>query len=93
MTLQPEYTSVYAQYNCSRSKSELVQAKLQASGVPTAVHYPSLVNAQPAYKALSAGGDTPISNWMAKHVMSLPMGPDISSGDMASVIDSLFGVN
>ena len=68
---------------------EKVQAILQAEGIPTAVHYPVPVNSQPAYKELCAGGDTPISQWMAKHVMSLPMGPDINDADQAMVINSI----
>lgn len=86
LTILPGYTSVYAQYTVLVPSREAVQAKLQAAGVPTAVHYPVPINAQPAYKEISAGGDTPISDWMAKHVMSLPMGPDLSRVDMSSVL-------
>ena len=89
LTLQPGYTSVYAQYTVLVPDREALQAKLQAAGIPTAVHYPVPINAQPAYKDLSVGGDTPISDWMAKHVMSLPMGPDLSIADQEQILSAL----
>jgi len=89
LTLQSGYTSVYAQYTVLVPNREAVQAKLQAAGIPTAVHYPVPINAQPAYKDLCIGGDTVISDWMATHVMSLPMGPDLRDVDINSVVKFL----
>lgn len=89
LTLQPGYTSVYAQYTVLVPNREALQAKLQAEGIPTAVHYPVPINAQPAYKDLSIGGITPISDWMARHVMSLPMGPDLSEVDIEKVVKGI----
>lgn len=89
LALQPQYTSVYAQYTVLVPSRERLQAKLQAAGIPTAVHYPVPINNQPAYKELSAGGVTPISDWLARHVMSLPMGPDLAIEDQADVVSKL----
>lgn len=89
LMLQPSHTSVYAQYTVLVPSREALQTKLQAAGIPTAVHYPVPINAQPAYNTLCRSGSTPISDWMAKHVMSLPMGPDLSRDDMSHVISVL----
>lgn len=89
LALQPGCTSVYAQYTVLVPNREAVQAKLLAVGIPTAVHYPVPINAQPAYEKLSEGGETPVSDWMARHVMSLPMGPDLLKSDMALVVEAL----
>lgn len=86
LTLLPGYSSVHAQYTVLVPHREELQAKLQAVGIPTAVHYPVPVNAQPAYRELSVGVVTPVSNWMSRHVMSLPMGPDITQDEMRTVV-------
>lgn len=89
LTLLPGNTSVYAQYTVLVPNREQVQAKLQAAGVPTAVHYPVPVNSQVAYKNICLGGKTPISDWLAKNVMSLPMGPDLSGAEVVDIIKAL----
>ena len=89
MSPLPGNTSVYAQYTVLVPNREAVQAKLQEAGIPTAVHYPVPINEQPAYKARCSGGATPISDWMARHVMSLPMGPDLNSEDQKQVVAAL----
>lgn len=89
LALQPDYTSVYAQYTVLVPNRETLQAQLQAVGIPTAVHYPVPINAQPAYKDLCVSEATPISDWMARHVMSLPMGPDLRESDIVSVVKAL----
>lgn len=92
LTLNPDYTSVYAQYTVLVPNRDAVQSVLQAAGVPTAVHYPVPINAQPAYRGLRDSGVTIVSDWMAKHVMSLPMGPDLSSSDMSYIVEKLSGL-
>lgn len=71
-------TSVYAQYSIFVDAREQVQAALQEKGIPTAVHYPVPLNEQPAYRERCAGGPTPHSASVAKRVMSVPMGPDLT---------------
>lgn len=90
LTLKQDRTSVYAQYTVMVPNRDIVQAKLHAAGIPTAVHYPVPLNLQPAYKHLCASDHrTPISEWVAQHVMSLPMGPDLQVGDLDRVVDAL----
>jgi UDP-2-acetamido-2-deoxy-ribo-hexuluronate aminotransferase len=55
------------------------------------VHYPLPLNKQPAYRDLCADRETPVSDWAARHVLSLPMGPDLSDSDMDRVVDALCG--
>lgn len=87
--LQSGNTSVYAQYTVVVPDREALQAKLQAAGIPTAVHYPVPINAQPAYRGLCSSDATPVSDWMARHVMSLPMGPDLAAHDQQLIIETL----
>jgi UDP-2-acetamido-2-deoxy-ribo-hexuluronate aminotransferase len=69
-----------------------VQQRLNAAGIPTAVHYPVPLNEQPAYRDLCSNDPTPVSAWLAQHVISLPMGPDLSEADQNTVVASLQNV-
>ncbi len=88
LRILPDRTSVHAQYTILVPNRSDVQNRLQAAGVPTAVHYPVPLNEQPAYRD-GAHDPTPISAWLAAHVLSLPMGPDLSSTDQERVVESL----
>jgi UDP-2-acetamido-2-deoxy-ribo-hexuluronate aminotransferase len=65
---------------------EAVRARLSAAGIPTAVHYPLPANEQPAYRAADTAS-TPVAAWLARHVMSLPMGPDLAVADQDRVVE------
>ncbi len=89
LELRNGHTNVYAQYTILTNHRESLQKSLQAAGIPTAVHYPVPLNEQPAYKDLCCEGCTPIAHRMAKQVMSLPMGPDLTLEDQERIVASL----
>ena len=85
--IEPHNTSVYAQYTILVKDREAIQAKLQAAGIPTAVHYPIPLNKQPAVadaKASLAVGDE-----VANQVMSLPMSPYLNEASLQQVVAGL----
>ena len=85
--IEPHNTSVYAQYTILVKDREAIQAKLQAAGIPTAVHYPIPLNKQPAVadaKASLAVGDE-----VANQVMSLPMSPYLNETSQQQVVAGL----
>lgn len=84
-----ERTSVFAQYTIFVDDREQQQARLSEAGIPTAVHYPVPLNAQPAYEHLCCPDCMPVSKQVAKRVMSLPMGPDITEDTQRMVVDTL----
>jgi len=89
LTLLPDRTNVYAQYTILVPNRERVRANLQNAGIPTAVHYPVPVTLQPAYQHLCCADCTPVANWLAQHVISLPMGPDLVAQDQKEVTKAL----
>ena len=86
-------TSVYAQYTVQVDSRSAVQAVLKEQGIPTAVHYPTLLCQQPALRcdhSLCRGGcHTPIAQAATERVMSLPMHPWLSDDDQTRVVDGL----
>jgi UDP-2-acetamido-2-deoxy-ribo-hexuluronate aminotransferase len=82
-------TSVFAQYTIFTDDRATLQKRLSEVGIPTAVHYPVPLNEQPAYKHLCCPDCTPVAKELAKKVMSLPMGSDLSPADQDQIIRSL----
>lgn len=89
VTQRSDRTSVFTQYTAFVENREPVQEKLKQAGIPTAVHYPIPLNEQPAYRHLCSLGCTPISQQVAKKVMSLPMSADMSTDDQHWVVQTL----
>jgi dTDP-4-amino-4,6-dideoxygalactose transaminase len=71
-------TSVWAQYTLRIPgfDREAFQMALNGVGVPTAAYYPKPLHRQTAYKAFpTAGKGLPVSERLAREVISLPMHP------------------
>lgn len=88
--IEPHNTSVYAQYTILVENREAVQKKLNEAGIPTAVHYPIPLNLQPAFAHLNKpAGSFPVAEEIAKRVVSLPIGPNISLNEQNIVVNAL----
>ena len=66
-----------------------IQEKLMDKAIPTAIHYPTPLNEQPAYKDFCCSDCTPIASQTARKVMSLPMGPDLKLEDQDYIVAEL----
>ena len=94
--LAPGNTSVYAQYTVQVDNRPATQAYLKEQGIPTAVHYPTLLCQQPA---LAGKGSCvqhchqtcgcPVAQTASERVMSLPMHPYLSEADQERLVKCL----
>jgi dTDP-4-amino-4,6-dideoxygalactose transaminase len=67
-------TSVWAQYTIVTGQRDELAKACREAGVPTAIHYASPLHALPAYRGFPTPPDgLPNAEWLAKHVISLPM--------------------
>ena len=86
-------TSVYAQYTVQVEQRDEVQKALRERGIPTAVHYPTLLCQQPAisckHSRCTRGCQTPLAKAAAERVMSLPIHPWLTDEDQDRVVDAL----
>ena len=89
VSVRPNRSSVYAQLTVIVEDRDALQSRLKLAGLPTAVHYPVPLNEQPAYRHLCCPECTPTASYVAKRVMSLPMGPDLSIEDQDRIINEL----
>ena len=80
---------VWGQYTVFVDGRAGVQARLQALGIPTAVHYPKPLHRQPAYAAFAGDGHFPHSDAASERVMSLPMSADLTEAQQDRVAQAL----
>lgn len=72
------------------SEREELRARLEARGIETAVHYPTPPHLQPALAHLGyARGSFPIAESLAREVVSIPNGPELTGAQVAYVATSL----
>jgi UDP-2-acetamido-2-deoxy-ribo-hexuluronate aminotransferase len=89
LAVRAERDCVWAQYTVFVDDRDVVQAKLKAAGIPTAVHYPRPLHHQPAYAKYGKPEDCPQSLNAAQRVMSLPMSADLTDAQQHQVVAAL----
>lgn len=84
------FSSAWAQYTIRVKDRDFVQARLKDAGIPTAVHYPTPLNRQPA--VADDAVSLPVGDLVSGEVMSLPMSSYLEVGDQRKIISSLIHV-
>lgn len=83
-------TSVYAQYSIRVKNRDEVASKLNALGIPTAVHYPIPLHLQECFAGCGfKEGDLPVSEKVSKEIMSLPMSAFLKDDDQDYIVEKL----
>jgi UDP-2-acetamido-2-deoxy-ribo-hexuluronate aminotransferase len=85
-TIPAGFYSSWAQYTLILNNNEqrdALQAHLKEQGIPSMVYYPKALHDQSAYKDLDyKKGSSPVAEMLAECVLSLPIHPYITSGDI-----------
>lgn len=77
---------VYHLYVVRSHERADLQGFLQTRGIGTAVHYPTPIHLQPAYRFLGLGrGNLPRTEVAADEILSLPMHPSITEEEVVAV--------
>lgn len=88
--IEPHNTSVYAQYTIQVENRDAFAKHLNEAGIPTAVHYPIPLHLQPVFANMGFNeGAFPIAEAIAKRVMSLPMGADLTESHQHLIAQTL----
>lgn len=77
-------TSVWAQYTIQVDDRDAVAARLKGADIPTAVHYPLPLHKQQALAVQQ--DDLPVSEELARKVISLPMHPYMEDEKVAGIV-------
>jgi UDP-2-acetamido-2-deoxy-ribo-hexuluronate aminotransferase len=84
--VRPDRNSVYAQYTIRVANRARFEQELKSRGIPSAVHYPLSLHQQPAYAAGYAGQSFPVSEALAREVISLPMHADLDENTQQRIV-------
>jgi dTDP-4-amino-4,6-dideoxygalactose transaminase len=77
--------STWAQYTVQVPDRDKLAADLKAGGIPTAIYYPTPLSHQKGYTQFPSAG-TPVSDRIAKHVISLPMHPYLDEATQDRIV-------
>ncbi len=88
--IEPNSTSVYAQYTIQVDDRDVIAKRLIDSCIPTAIHYPVPLHLQPVFRSFGyVNGDFPVAEQISSRVLSLPMGPDLTPSDQSMIVGCL----
>jgi UDP-2-acetamido-2-deoxy-ribo-hexuluronate aminotransferase len=90
---RPDRTSVFGQYTILVDNRDYIRRHLGRHHIPTSVHYPTPIDAQPAYKQYRRFGTTKNADLLAKRVLSLPFGPYMSESTITKIVDLVCASN
>lgn len=68
---------------------DAIQQQLNAAGIGTLIHYPIPPHQQKCYAQESRNDGYPIAEQLASEVLSLPLGPQLTTNEVAQVISTL----
>lgn len=83
------FQSSWGYYTVKVPHRDAVQQKLSEAGVPTAVYYRQPLHKMAAFQAFAPEGGLPICEKLAGEVLSLPMHPYLTEGQIDRVCDAL----
>ena len=85
----PGRRHVYHLYVVETVLRDAFRGALASLGIETAVHYPRAIHQQPAYRELGQGRDLRTSERLANEVVSLPIYPELTDDEVATVSAAL----
>jgi dTDP-4-amino-4,6-dideoxygalactose transaminase len=86
----PDEAQVYHLFVVEVAERDSVLRTLRHAGIGAAIHYPTPIHLQPAWRHLGYGrGDFPIAERLAEHCLSLPCFPGITEEEQVRVADVL----
>lgn len=89
ITQRPDRQSAYAQFTVLVENREYMREKLAERNIPTAVHYPLTMPQQKPYAEFGEQACYPIACSAARHVMSLPMHPELTELEQQRVVNNI----
>jgi dTDP-4-amino-4,6-dideoxygalactose transaminase len=85
----PYSEHVFHLYVTQCSMRDYLSAFLKEREIGTAIQYPTPIHLQPAYQQLAAEGSLPVSEKLAREILSLPLYPELPLSDVQTVADAI----
>lgn len=77
---------IYHLYVVQSKKRDRLLSFLREKNIGASIHYPVPIHLQPAYRHLEGQMALPETEKAAKHILSLPMYPELSTSDISHII-------
>jgi len=88
--VRPDRSHVYHLYVIRVPHRDELAAFLRSRGIETGIHYPIPLHLQPAYRQLGyRQGDFPVTERLAREILSLPLYPEISDEEVEQVVGAI----
>ena len=87
--VMPGYTHIYHQYSILVNNRDKFASKLNDLKIPTSVHYPIPLHQQSALSKYNKDSSFPVSEFVAKKVISLPMHPYLDNATQDIIVDAI----
>ncbi|MEO9968787.1 MAG: DegT/DnrJ/EryC1/StrS family aminotransferase [Hyphomonadaceae bacterium] len=84
-------TSACGLFTIRVSERDRVREELKAKGIPTSIYYDTPLHRMPAFEHFSPAGGLPECERASEEVLSLPMHPYLSEGQVAKICDGVLG--
>ena len=95
--INPENKSVFAQYTIRIKKRSDFQEKLKAFGIPTSIHYPTILPLQPALKTMDNPAEIKSeyknAYYASQKVVSLPFHPWMKFNEIDYIVSKIKEAN
>jgi dTDP-4-amino-4,6-dideoxygalactose transaminase len=90
--VRSDSTHVYHQFVVRSSRRDALQKFLVDRGIGAQIHYPMAVHEQPAYcNRLGTSTDLSVTERTVKEILSLPIYPELTKGEMEKIIGTVRG--
>jgi dTDP-4-amino-4,6-dideoxygalactose transaminase len=90
--IAPESESIFNQYTIRAERRDELQAHLKGKGIGTSVYYPLPLHLQQCFAYLGyQPGSCPVSEQAAAEVLSLPIFPELTRGQLEEVAGAVRG--
>jgi dTDP-4-amino-4,6-dideoxygalactose transaminase len=85
----PRGTHVYHQFTVQSAKRDAIREALAKQGISSSVFYPMPLHKQPAYSRKAKQVSLPVSEKLARRVLSLPIHPYLETAAVDRICDAL----
>jgi dTDP-4-amino-4,6-dideoxygalactose transaminase len=87
---RPDVRHVYNQYSIRTGRRDSLATFLKARGIGHAIHYPTPLHLQPAFRQLADPNVAlPVAETVCKEIISLPIFPEMEEAEIQVVISTL----